>query len=65
LAARQDTRSDECPRTLHVRESLRRGGFPEEVRAAIQAALNSPGAAVVEAVVDVEEKPAKPNELKA
>ena len=38
---------------------------PEEVKAAIQAALNSPGVAVVEAVVDAEEKPAKPDELKA
>ena len=38
---------------------------PEEVRAAIQAALNSPGAAIVEAVVDADEKPAKPDELKA
>jgi pyruvate dehydrogenase (quinone) len=38
---------------------------PEEVRSAIQAALNSPGAAIVEALVDAEEKPAKPGELKA
>jgi pyruvate dehydrogenase (quinone) len=38
---------------------------PEEVRSAIQAALNSPGAAIVEALVDAEEKPAKPEELKA
>ena len=38
---------------------------PEEVKNAIQAALNSPGVAVVEAVVDAEEKPAKPDELKA
>jgi pyruvate dehydrogenase (quinone) len=38
---------------------------PEEVRGTIQAALNSPGAAIVEAVVDAEEKPAKPDELKA
>jgi pyruvate dehydrogenase (quinone) len=38
---------------------------PEEVRSAIQAALNSPGVAIVEAVVDAEEKPAKPDELKA
>jgi pyruvate dehydrogenase (quinone) len=37
---------------------------PEEVRKAIQAALDSPGAAIVEAVVDDEEKPAKPSELK-
>jgi thiamine pyrophosphate-dependent acetolactate synthase large subunit-like protein len=35
------------------------------VRSAIQAALNSPGPAIVEAIVDAEEKPAKPNELKA
>ena len=45
------------------------GGFrcekPEEVKSAIQSALNSPGVAVVEAVVDAEEKPAKPGELKA
>jgi TPP-dependent trihydroxycyclohexane-1,2-dione (THcHDO) dehydratase len=38
---------------------------PEEVRTAIQAALNSPGPAIVEAVVDAEEKPAKPEELRA
>jgi pyruvate dehydrogenase (quinone) len=38
---------------------------PEEVKSVIQAALNSPGVAVVEAVVDAEEKPAKPGELKA
>jgi pyruvate dehydrogenase (quinone)/pyruvate decarboxylase len=38
---------------------------PDEVRSAIQAALNSPGAAIVEALVDAEEKPAKPGELKA
>ena len=38
---------------------------PEEVRTAIQAALNSPGPAIVEAVVDAEEKPAKPDELRA
>jgi pyruvate dehydrogenase (quinone) len=38
---------------------------PDEVRGAIQAALNSPGAAIVEALVDAEEKPAKPGELKA
>jgi len=37
---------------------------PEEVRGAIQAALNSPGPAIVEALVDAEEKPAKPDELK-
>jgi pyruvate dehydrogenase (quinone) len=38
---------------------------PEQVRSAIQAALNSPGAAIVEALVDADEKPAKPGELKA
>jgi pyruvate dehydrogenase (quinone) len=38
---------------------------PDEVRGAIQAALNSPGVAIVEAVVDAEEKPAKPDELRA
>ena len=38
---------------------------PDEVRGAIQAALNSPGAAIVEALVDAEEKPAKPGKLKA
>ena len=37
----------------------------EEIRPAIQAALNSPRAAIVEAVVDAHEKPAKPDELKA
>src|SRR6204780_356690 len=38
---------------------------PEEVHSAIQAALNSPGAAIVEALVDADEKPEKPGELKA
>jgi pyruvate dehydrogenase (quinone)/pyruvate decarboxylase len=38
---------------------------PGEVRPAIQAALSSTGAALVEAVVDVNEKPAKPDELRA
>jgi len=38
---------------------------PGEVHGAIQAALSSPRAAIVEAVVDAEETPAKPNELKA
>jgi pyruvate dehydrogenase (quinone) len=38
---------------------------PHEVRAAISAALNSSKAALIEAVVDAEEKPTKPNELKA
>jgi pyruvate dehydrogenase (quinone) len=38
---------------------------PEEVQGAIQAALNSPGPAIVGAIVDAEEKPAKPDELRA
>jgi pyruvate dehydrogenase (quinone) len=38
---------------------------PDEVQSAISAALNSSKAALVEAVVDAEEKPTKPNELKA
>ncbi len=38
---------------------------PEEVRPAIQAALSSKKAALVEAVVNADEKPAKPGELKA
>jgi pyruvate dehydrogenase (quinone)/pyruvate decarboxylase len=38
---------------------------PDEIRPAIRAALASPKAALVEAVVDAEEKPAKPDELKA
>ncbi|MBV8335838.1 MAG: hypothetical protein JO358_10490 [Alphaproteobacteria bacterium] len=37
----------------------------EEVRPAIEAALSSPKPALVEAVVDANEKPAKPQELKA
>src|SRR6201996_1688213 len=37
---------------------------PEEVRTAIQAALASPKAALIEVVVDPEEKPAKPGELR-
>jgi pyruvate dehydrogenase (quinone) len=37
---------------------------PEEVGPAIQAALNSPRAAIVEAVVDPEEKPTKPDDLR-
>ena len=37
---------------------------PDEVRPAITAALKSSKAAVVEAVVDAEEKPTKPEELK-
>lgn len=36
---------------------------PEEVRPAIEAALRSPKAALVEAVVDANEKPARPDEL--
>jgi len=38
---------------------------PEEIRPAIQAALGSSKPALVEAVVDADEKPTKPNELKA
>ena len=38
---------------------------PGEVHYAIQATLNSPRAAVLEAVVDANEKPALPSELKA
>jgi pyruvate dehydrogenase (quinone)/pyruvate decarboxylase len=38
---------------------------PEEVRPAIEAALRSPRPALVEAVVDAEEKPQKPAELRA
>jgi pyruvate dehydrogenase (quinone) len=37
---------------------------PEEVRPAIDAALRSPKAAMVEAVVDANEKPADPQELR-
>jgi pyruvate dehydrogenase (quinone) len=37
---------------------------PEEVRPAIQAALRSPKTALVEAVVDPEEKPADPDEVR-
>jgi pyruvate dehydrogenase (quinone) len=37
---------------------------PGEIRPAIAAALRSPRAALVEAVVDAEEKPAKPDELR-
>jgi pyruvate dehydrogenase (quinone) len=37
---------------------------PEEVRPAIQAALASPKQALVVAVVDPEEKPARPDELR-
>ena len=37
---------------------------PDEVRPAIEAALNSPGAALVEATVDANERPTKPDELK-
>jgi pyruvate dehydrogenase (quinone) len=36
----------------------------DEIRPAIEAALNSPNAALVEAVVDANEKPAKPDELR-
>jgi pyruvate dehydrogenase (quinone) len=38
---------------------------PDEVRAAIQAALRSPKAAIIEAVVDSKEKPADPEQLRA
>ena len=38
---------------------------PDEVRPAISAALNSAKAALVEAIVDADEKPTKPEELKA
>jgi thiamine pyrophosphate-dependent acetolactate synthase large subunit-like protein len=38
---------------------------PDEVRPAIESALRSPRAALVEAVVDADEKPTKPDELKA
>ncbi|MBV9567074.1 MAG: pyruvate oxidase, partial [Hyphomicrobiales bacterium] len=38
---------------------------PREVRPAIQSALSSPRAAIVEAVVGANEKPAKPDELRA
>jgi pyruvate dehydrogenase (quinone) len=41
-----------------------RGTTLDEVRSAIQAVLKSPGPALVEAVVDANEKPAKPEELK-
>jgi pyruvate dehydrogenase (quinone) len=37
----------------------------EDIRPAIQAALTSPKPALVEAVVDANEKPTKPNELRA
>jgi pyruvate dehydrogenase (quinone) len=37
---------------------------PDEVRPAIQAALNSPRPALVEAIVDPDEKPTDPDELK-
>jgi pyruvate dehydrogenase (quinone)/pyruvate decarboxylase len=38
---------------------------PDEIRPAIRAALNSPKPALVEAVVDADEKPTKPDELRA
>ena len=38
---------------------------PDEVRPAIQSASRSPRAALVEAVVDADEKPTKPDQLKA
>ena len=37
---------------------------PQEVRPAIEAALRSPRPAVVEAIVDPDEKPANPDELR-
>lgn len=37
---------------------------PQEIRPAIQAALRSPRPALVEAVVDADEKPAKPDQLR-
>jgi thiamine pyrophosphate-dependent acetolactate synthase large subunit-like protein len=37
---------------------------PDEIRPAIMSALRSPRAAIVEAVVDADEKPTKPDELK-
>ena len=37
---------------------------PEEVRPAISAALRSPKAALVEAVVDANERPTRPDELR-
>jgi pyruvate dehydrogenase (quinone)/pyruvate decarboxylase len=37
---------------------------PEEIRPAIQAALRSPRAALVEAIVDADEKPVDPEELR-
>jgi thiamine pyrophosphate-dependent acetolactate synthase large subunit-like protein len=45
--------------------ALMRENRAEEVRPAIQAALSSARAAVVEAVVDANEKPTKPDDLKA
>jgi pyruvate dehydrogenase (quinone) len=41
-----------------------RCALPGEIRPAIAAAPRSPRAALVEAVVDAEEKPARPDELK-
>ncbi len=38
---------------------------PEEIRPAIQAALRSTGPALVEAVVDADEKPTDPDQLRA
>jgi pyruvate dehydrogenase (quinone)/pyruvate decarboxylase len=38
---------------------------PDQIRPTIQAVLNSPNAALVEAIVDANEKPEKPDELKA
>jgi pyruvate dehydrogenase (quinone) len=38
---------------------------PDDIRPAIRAALSSPMPALVEALVDADEKPMKPDELKA
>jgi thiamine pyrophosphate-dependent acetolactate synthase large subunit-like protein len=38
---------------------------PDEIKGAIKAALSSSKPALVEAIVDAEEKPTKPEELKA
>ena len=37
---------------------------PEEVKSAVRAAFASPGPALVEAIVDAEEKPTKPQDLR-
>ena len=38
---------------------------PDDIKPAIRAALSSPKPALVEAIVDAEEKPTKPEELRA